>query len=220
MAPDDSWYGVYPAIVTDNKDPDRLGRVKVRLPWAPDAGRERYEEWARVATLMAGRKHGTWFMPDVETEVLVAFEGGDPRRSYVVGALWNGKDTPPEAGDGGNDRKVIRTRSGIAISFDDAAGQEQLVLETPAGQRLTLRDGPGALELADQNGNTIVLEAAGITVRSSAQVRVEASQVTVTASAVTVNAGMAKFSGVVQAETLIATSVVASSYTPGAGNIR
>ena len=64
--------------------------MKVRLPWTPDNGGAGYEVWARLATLMAGAKRGTWFIPDPGDEVLVVFEGGDPRRPYVVGALWNG----------------------------------------------------------------------------------------------------------------------------------
>src|SRR5262245_61778369 len=94
------WYGVYPAQVTDIKDPDSMGRVKVKLPWSPDTGSESYEVWARIATLMAGNNRGTWFIPDAEDEVLVAFEAGNPARPYVVGALWNGQDSPPESMDG------------------------------------------------------------------------------------------------------------------------
>src|SRR5262249_42675796 len=97
------FYGVYPAIVTDLADPDQQGRVKVRLPWSPDAGGSTYDTWARLATLMGGNNRGTWFIPDVDDEVLVAFEGGNPRRPYIVGALWNGEDAPPEQMDGGGD---------------------------------------------------------------------------------------------------------------------
>src|SRR2546425_1196520 len=86
------FYGVYPAIVTDLNDPGGQGRVKLRLPWSPDPSGATYEVWARMATLMAGANRGTWFIPDVKDEVLVAFEAGNPRRPYVVGALWNGKD--------------------------------------------------------------------------------------------------------------------------------
>src|SRR4051812_43232995 len=82
-------YGAYMAQVTDIKDPDNQGRVKVRLPWSPDIDDGRYEVWARVATLMAGAARGTWFIPDPDDEVLVMFEAGDPRRPYVVGGLWN-----------------------------------------------------------------------------------------------------------------------------------
>src|SRR5204863_851322 len=86
------WYGVYPALVSDIKDPDGQGRVKVTLPWSPDPSGAEYAAWARLATLMGGNKRGSWFIPDVDDEVLVCFEAGDPRRPYVVGALWHGKD--------------------------------------------------------------------------------------------------------------------------------
>ena len=77
--------------------------------------------------------------------MLVAFEGGDPRRPYVVGGLWNGTDAPPESMDGAgkNDAKVIRSRNGVKVTLDDTDGQEKLDLETPGGQKLTLKDGPG-----------------------------------------------------------------------------
>src|SRR5687767_13756357 len=91
------WYGVYPAVVTDIKDPENGGRVKVSLPWSPDTGSARYEWWARVATMMAGANRGTWFIPDPGDEVLIAFEGGDPEWPYVLGGLWNGKDSSPES---------------------------------------------------------------------------------------------------------------------------
>jgi len=89
-APGGRWFGIYPALVSDIKDPDGSGRVKVTLPWSPDTGSDRYEMWARLATLMGGNNRGSWFIPDVNDEVLVAFEGGDPRRPYVLGGLWNG----------------------------------------------------------------------------------------------------------------------------------
>jgi uncharacterized protein involved in type VI secretion and phage assembly len=215
------WYGVYPALVSDVKDPDGQGRVKVTIPWAPDTGSSKYEAWARLATLMGGSNRGTWFIPDVNDEVLVAFEGGDPRRPYVVGGLWNGSDTPPDSmdGAGNNHRKVIRSRNGVKITLDDTDGQEKLVLETPGGQKLTLKDGPGSVEVDDSNGNSVRLETSGITVTASAKVTINASQVAVSAGMVTVDAGMSKFSGVVQADTVISNSVISASYTPGAGNI-
>ncbi len=215
------WYGVYAALVVDIKDPDGQGRVKITLPWSPDSGADRYEAWARLSTLMAGNNKGSWFVPDVNDEVLVAFESGDARRPYVIGALWNGQDAPPQSmdGSGKNDKKVLRSRNGITITLDDKNGQEQLTLETAGGQKLTMKDGPGKIELTDASGNTIKLESAGITVTASAAVKVNASTVTISAGMVTVDAGMVKCSGVVQADTLIANSVVSSSYTPGAGNI-
>jgi len=215
------WYGVYPALVDDIKDPDGQGRVNITLPWAPDTGSGRYEAWARLATLMGGNNRGSWFIPDVGDEVLVVFEGGDPRRPYVVGGLWNGSDQPPESMDGGgqNNRKVLRSRNGVKLTMDDTNGQEQLIVETPGGQKITLKDGPGMVEIVDSNGNSIKLETSGITITASAKVTVNASNVEVSAGMVTVNAGMSKFSGVVQCDTLISNSVISASYTPGAGNI-
>jgi uncharacterized protein involved in type VI secretion and phage assembly len=215
------WFGVFAALVTDIKDPDSQGRVKVTLPWTPDAQGERYEAWARLATLMAGNNRGSWFVPDVNDEVLVAFEAGDPRRPYVLGSLWNGQDAPPQSMDGAgqNHRKVLRSRNGVKVTLDDQDGQEQMILETPGGQRITLKDGPGAVTIEDSNGNSVKLESAGITVNASAKVTINASQVAVSASIVTVDAGMSKFSGVVKADTVICNSVISASYTPGAGNI-
>jgi len=215
------WYGVFPALVVDIRDPDGQGRVKVALPWSPDAGGGRYEEWARVATLMAGNNRGSWFVPDVNDEVLVAFEHGDGRRPYVLGGLWNGGDRSPASMDGAgrNFRKVLRSRNGVTITLDDQDGRETMILETPGGQRVTLGDGPAAVEVVDASGNSVTLRPDGITVTASARVTVNASQVAISAGLVTVDAGMSRFSGVVQADTVISNSVVSASYTPGAGNI-
>jgi uncharacterized protein involved in type VI secretion and phage assembly len=216
------WYGVFPALVSDINDPDGQGRVKVTLPWSPDTGGGRYEAWARLATFMGGNNRGSWFIPDVGDEVLVTFEAGDPRRPYVIGGLWNGRDAPPQSMDGAgkNDLKVLRSRNGVKITLDDTSGQEKLILETPGGQKLTLKDGPGTVEVVDSNGNSIKMEPSGITVNASAKVTVTAgAQVEINAGMVTVNAAMSKFSGVIQCDTMIATTVVGTSYTPGAGNI-
>src|SRR5688500_8145312 len=215
------WYGAFPALVSDIKDPDGLGRVKITLPWAADTGSERYETWARVATFMGGNNRGSWFIPDVNDEVLVVFEGGDPRRPFVIGGLWNGSDSPPESmdGAGNNYRKVLRSRNGVKLTMDDKDGQENFIVETPGGQKVTLKDGPGAVEIVDSNGNSIKLETSGITITAAAKVTVNASQVAVTAGMVTVDSAMSKFSGVVQCDVLISNSVVSASYTPGAGNI-
>ena len=215
------FYGAYPALVSDIKDPDNQGRVKVKLPWSPDTDSSTYEAWARVAVLMAGSSRGTWFIPDVNDEVLVVFIGGDARQPCVVGCLWNGQDSPPQTMDGAgkNAVKQIKSRNGVIITLDDTDGQEKLHLETPGGQKCTLKDGPGAVEIQDSNGNSIKLESSGVTVTASAKVTVNAGTVAISAGMLTVDAGMSKFSGVVQADTVISNSVVSSSYTPGAGNI-
>lgn len=215
------WYGVFPALVSDIKDPEGQGRVKVTLPWTPDTNGSKYDTWARLATFMGGNNRGSWFIPDVNDEVLVVFEAGDPRRPYVIGGLWNGSDAPPDSmdGAGNNFRKVLRSRNGVKVTLDDTDGQEKMILETPGGQSVTLKDGPGAIEIVDSNGNSIKLETSGITVTASAKVTVNATLVQVSASMVTVDAGMSKFSGIVQCDTLISNCVISATYTPGAGNI-
>ena len=216
------FYGVYPGLVTDVADPQGQGRVRVRLPWSPDNQGASYEAWARLATLMAGNNRGSWFIPDPDDEVLLAFEAGDPRRPVVVGALWNGQDAPPERMDdaGQNNLKTLRSRNGVRISMNDQKGQESLTLKTPGGQTLVLEDGPGVIEVRDSNGNSVRFDSSGITVNAASKVTINAGAgVEVTAAMLTVNAAMSRFSGVLQADTVITNSVISASYTPGAGNI-
>lgn len=212
------WYGVYPAIVRDNQDPSGQGRVRIALPWAVDDDGQRYEVWARLATMMAGANRGSWFIPDENDEVLVAFEGGNPSRPYVVGMLWNGIDSPPETIETQNNIKSITSRNGVKIEFDDSSGQEKLTLTTPGGHSVKMED-PTTLKIEDSNGNSITLNANGITIDTPSKLTISASLIDMTASMVTVNAGMSRFSGTVQADTVISPSIVGSSYTPGAGNI-
>ena len=217
------FYGVYPATVVRIDDPDNQGRVQVRLPWSVEGGDDEYLAWARLATLMAGDKNqGSWFVPDRKTEVLVIFEGGDPRRPYVIGALWNGAHAPPETMDADqkNPIKKIRSRNGIEITLDDTDGTEKLTLKTPGENTVTLENGPAKIELTDGNGNRVTLESSGVTVSSAGMITLQASGVVdVQASSVNVTAGMATFSGAVQAQSFISPSIVGSTYTPGAGNI-
>ncbi|MGB8169819.1 MAG: hypothetical protein WCF18_20120, partial [Chthoniobacteraceae bacterium] len=107
----------------------------------------------------------------------------------------------------------------VKLTLEDEDGQEKFIVETPGAQKITLKDGPGQVTIEDSNGNSIKLEAAGVTITAAAKVTVNAAQVAVSAGMVQVDAGMSKFSGVVQCDTLIATTVVATTYTPGAGNI-
>lgn len=116
--------GVVVGVVTNNKDPDKLGRVKVKFPWLSDSDES---NWARVAAPMAGKKRGFFFLPEVEDEVLVAFDHGDVSSPYVLGALWNGKDGPPVTNDDGkNNIRIIESRSGHVIRLTDEDGKEKI----------------------------------------------------------------------------------------------
>lgn len=212
--------GGFLARVLSLDDPESRGRVKISLLAFAGVAEQDAELWARVAAAFAGDDRGAYFMPDVDDEVLVVFVQGDPRQPVILGGLWNGAAASPEQVTGGVNRyKQIKSKNGIVITLDDQQGQETLKLETPGGQKLTLKDGPGSVTLEDANGNSIKLEAAGITIQASAKVTVQASQVDVSAGMVNVDAAMAKFSGVVKCATLISNAVVSSSYTPGAGNV-
>jgi uncharacterized protein involved in type VI secretion and phage assembly len=208
------------ARVVSLDDPERLNRVQVRLIAFDGLDDQDAPLWARVVAPFAGQNRGAFLMPDVDDEVLVVFTNGDPRFPLVLGGLWNGSSpAPADLQPDGNRFKRIRSKNGITITLDDQQGQETLTMETPGGQTVTLKDGPGSVTCQDSNGNSIKMEPAGITVQAASKVKVQAATVEVSAGMVTVDTAMAKFSGVVKCEVLISTSVISTSYTPGAGNI-
>jgi len=211
----------YLAIVVSLDDPDSRNRVQVRLIAFDDVDKQDAPMWARVVAPFAGSDRGMFFLPDVDDEVFVVFMNGDARFPIILGGLWNGNaSSPADIESGGTNRyKRIKSKNGVVITMDDQQGQETLRMETPGGQKVTLQDGPGTITVEDSNGNSVKLESAGITITASAKVTVNASQLAIIAGMVTVDAGMSKFSGVVQADTVISNSVVSASYTPGAGNI-
>lgn len=218
-APERHYYGVYPATVADNQDPQGQGRVKVRLPWSPDSAGGSYEAWARLATMNAGAERGSWFIPEVDDEVLVSFGGGDPDWPYVVGSLWNGQDATPESISSNNDVRSLTSRSGIKITLDDTSGAVKLTLSTPGGQQVVLDDGASKVVVSDSNGNSLELAPGGVTLTAASQLSIKASTISIDCGSANVNSAMWTYSGVIQCSTIIANAVVGSSYTPGAGNI-
>lgn len=153
-----SSHSVVVGIVTNNKDPQGQGRVKVRFPWLAD---QVESQWARVASPMAGKGRGMFFLPEVDDEVLLAFEQGDMNHPYVLGALWNGLDKPPEANTNGkNNIRKITSRSGHEIIFDDddTTKREKLEIHTKAGHRILLDDSAGQekIEIEDKTGSNAV----------------------------------------------------------------
>lgn len=252
--------GVVTAYVKDVDDPNGEGKVKLTYPWLS----EDYESnWVPIAVPMAGKERGHWFSPEVDDEVLVAFEHGDFDHPFVVGFLWNGVDKPP---DEANDRSVrrIKTVAGHIIEFDDRSGKEKILLKSKAGHYLEIDDPSNTITVQGQSGSnqivikdtegsitakvptaTVTLNSSGVsietasgtvsiscttadvkatgsaTVMAGGSATVTASgSLTVTAASMTFNAGIATFTGVVQATTLIASSAVVSpSYTPGVGNL-
>ena len=173
-------FGLVVGVVTNNQDPDKLGRVKVRFPWLSDSEES---HWARLAVPMGGKDRGTYFLPEVDDEVLVAFEHGDARFPYVLGALWNGKDAPPATnGDGKNNLRLIKSRSGHLIKLNDEDGKEtieiidksgknSIVIDTAKNTLTITTDKDIALAAAQ---GTIKLEAQKIQLKSSADTKIEA----------------------------------------------
>lgn len=116
-------------------------------------------------------------------------------------------------------KKFLRSRGGLRITLNDENGRESFVVETPAGQKFRLQDGPDYVEISDSSGNSLHFEPSGINITSAAKVTINASVVELNAGMLTVNAAMSKFSGAVQCDTLISNSVISASYTPGSGNV-
>jgi uncharacterized protein involved in type VI secretion and phage assembly len=166
-------FGVVVGVVTNNQDPDKLGRVRVRFPWLDD---EDESNWARIATAMAGNNRGTFFLPEVDDEVLVAFEHGNVAKPYVIGALWNGVDAPVrDNADGKNNQRVIRSRAGHEFILNDESGKEQVEIKTKAGHQFLLDDTSGSEKIAivDKSGsNKIEIDTAKNSVAISAQTKI------------------------------------------------
>jgi uncharacterized protein involved in type VI secretion and phage assembly len=201
-------------------DPEQQARVKVQLPAV--AGEAQAEVWARVAAPFASPDRGATSVPDVDDEVLVTFVSGDARFPVVLGGLWNGSKIPPtKLASTRVAHQEITSKAGTKISIVEESGSpESIVLETPQGVRATFTGlAGGIVRIANSSGNTITLNSAGIALEAAAKVTVTASQVEITAAMVTVEAGQAQFSGIVKCDVLQANSVIAASYSPGAGNV-
>jgi uncharacterized protein involved in type VI secretion and phage assembly len=207
------YFGVYPAIVTDIVDTENLGRIQVKFPWLGKDGAT-VRAWATLLTPYADDDQGFEMLPSEETQVVVAFEAGQLWRPYIVGSCWNGKEKLPQDPAKPNNIRVIKTRSGSKLEFDDTEGAEKVTLSMKAGHQLVMDNAANEIQLTHANGFIIRFTAGG-------QIEIQANAtVEVTASALNVHAPTATFDGLINCTTLIASSgVVSPSYTPGAGNI-
>ncbi|WP_326642251.1 phage baseplate assembly protein V [Streptosporangium sp. NBC_01755] len=141
--------GLLLGVVTDLDDPLGWGRVKVAFPWLDQALEP---VWARLVTLDAGPSQGTWFVPDIGQEVLVGHIGDDHCFPVMLGALWNGRQVPPERMDARtNEIKSVVTRSGHRLTFDDHE-PGAVSLKTAGGHKLVLDDDGGTITLTEKGG--------------------------------------------------------------------
>lgn len=186
----DRFYGIAIGLVTNNQDPEGLGRVKVGLPWMSV---EIESAWARVATPMAGPGRGIYFLPEVGDEVLVAFEQGNLEMPYVLGGLWNGSDSPPaENSNGQNDIRMIKSRSGGMIRFTDTKDAEKIEIIDKSGNntividtvhnKVTINSAGDVTIQADSGKGKLTLGGQDVEISSNGTVKVSGSQVSLEAT--------------------------------------
>jgi len=198
-------------VATD--DPESRGRVEV------ETAATGLVLWASCITNGAGAGYGVSFLPRVDEMVVLAFLGPDEDNVVVLGAVWSGGDSHPEDARPVEDVYTVKTPAGCKIMINDADGPK-IDIETPSGAHLTITDDGGGEITLERGQESITLTETEISITASVTINVDASMVNVSASMVQVDAGMSQFSGVVQCDTLIASSgVVSPSYTPGAGNV-
>jgi uncharacterized protein involved in type VI secretion and phage assembly len=152
--------GLMVGIVTDNKDPKGWGRVRVKLPAVSD---EHTSYWARVVSIGAGSNRGLDCLPEIDDEVLIGFENGDPDRPYVIGNVWNGKDSPPAAiadtvVDGKVRLRTFKTRTGHTLQFveeDKGSSNKGIYVDTVYGHHLYCNDTEQFIEAKTKNGHQV-----------------------------------------------------------------
>jgi uncharacterized protein involved in type VI secretion and phage assembly len=205
------WFGLFPALVVDLVDPDGRGRIKVKFPGFGSDGATA-SAWATLLTPYADSDQGLEILPEVDSQVVVGFEAGDPTRPYIVGACWNGKASLPAKAQKLNNLRTLKTRSGSVLEFDDTEGAAKVTLKMKSGHELVLDDAAQEVRLEHSGGCVVKMTFTSVTITANANVDI-------TAPVVNLKAPMVKCDNLVQCTTLIANSVISSSYTPGAGNV-
>jgi Rhs element Vgr protein len=199
------WPGVYTALVTNNNDQDKnLGRVKLKMPWLNN---EVETDWVRVLSPNAGNGRGFFFVPEINDEVLIAFENGDIKRPYVLGGLYNGQDAAPLTAsqyhaEGSTKKRVLKSRSGHTLEFDDTSNAEvvtlrsksghQLVMDDSSEPKIVLKDKTGTLKITfDSQSKKIIIDAnatGGMDLKSPGKITIKSSGSDVVIEGINVNA--------------------------------
>jgi len=165
--------GLQAGGVVARDDPDKLHRIKVKLPTLGDNA----EVWARVASPYGGADRGWFFRPEVGDEVIIGFYNDDPRFPVILGSMYSPKSKPPAKGlpdDKDNKGKALVTKKGIVIGFVDDE-KAQVFIETPKGRKILLDDDGEKIELTDPNKNTITMNKDGIVLKSCKDFKIDAS---------------------------------------------
>ena len=214
--------GLYPATVTALEgDPLDLQRVQVALDWLDSAdGSGPPLAWAVLVSPYADADQGVQILPEVGSTVVVGFLAGRADHPYLLGGTWNGRAPMPELPTDANDLRVVQSRSGSRLEFDDTPGGVAVRLSVAGTaddpvHTVVLDDAARTVTVHSASGATVTLTAAGgVTIEAAATVEI-------TAASMTVNAPMSTFNGIVTCQTLIATGggVISPAYTPGLGNV-
>jgi uncharacterized protein involved in type VI secretion and phage assembly len=179
--------GLQIGIVTQlENDPDGENRILVRLPII--SGDEQ-GIWARVSTLDAGSDRGSFFLPEIDDEVIVGFINGDPDHPVILGMMNSSAKPAPLTAADANHEKGFTTRSKMKFIFND--DKKSVVLETPAGKKITVDEDAGIIQIEDDFSNKITMDSAGIalespkdiTIKATGDVKIDGMNVTITANA-------------------------------------
>ena len=163
--------GLQIGIVTQlESDPDGEDRVLVKVPVisTEDDG-----IWARVATLDAGEKRGSFFRPEIDDEVILGFLNSDPRDPVILGMLNSSAKPAPLTASDDNNEKGFVTRSEMKLIFND--DKKSITIETPQGNKIILSEDSSSILLEDQNSNKIEMSSNGIAIESASEISIKAS---------------------------------------------
>ena len=173
------FYGVAVAQVIDNVDLMQQARVQVRLPWLS------FTPWARVAVPMAGNDRGTYFIPMIGDEVLVAFNQGDVRDAYVVGSLWNAQDQPPAVSPTDpQNKRLIRTPLGHELEFDDQ--EESITVTSITGHKIKMTSEKIEIQTAEGTASVILDTEGNVSIKASEKISLEAQTLNLKGDNVTI----------------------------------
>jgi phage protein D/phage baseplate assembly protein gpV len=170
--------GVVPGVVTNLNDPENLGRIKVKYDWLGD---NIESDWIRVVSPMGGSGRGFFYLPEVNDEVLLAFEHGDIHHPYMIGTLWNSKDKPPSAnnqvvGSGKVNQRILKSRTGHIVILDDTQGSEQIVIRDKTGKNEMVIDSAKNSMAIKVDGDFTVEAKGKITLNSTQDMTLESKK--------------------------------------------
>jgi uncharacterized protein involved in type VI secretion and phage assembly len=211
---DEKRYGKYRGFVVDNQDPEKRGRLLLRIP---SVFADQTTDWALPCLPFGGlADQGLFVVPEVDSQVWVEFEEGDMQRPIWTGTFWQQEsDVPAEAAIDPPTTRVFKTPSGHILQFDDESGKEKFSLVHPTeadftidengtmaltdanGSKVTLDADAGEIVVEDANGNTLTMSSSGTTVEDANGNKIEmaASGVTVEGQQVIVKGNQVMLAG-------------------------